>query len=665
MPDIKQLLSEMKKKETLRNSQLEELDAEMKRIDLREETETERFITGMEEDRTAGVYNHITDGKFQQLINEQKVKIEEKYNSQRAELKQQIEEAKKKHMEEKTNDYKQISAEIKDYHLEMVLKVSEEQNKLAQIEAERDKKLQEINDKIKQKEAARTHLIMQNRNFMDVETNEKLGEINSLEIEIEKLKDQKEAITNEYSIKIEEQNKTKEYYLQQKERASKLLGSVILSEKSIDEIYSMLYDAEPEREEEQEPIVETPEQEEQEQEQETPEQDAETIAQDIFRQLSEKDKEDLVVNMADLAIVYSFSDMWEQYINLPDATRKAVENKVREMCAKELEIETPTQETSEQEEPVLQAPAPDALESEEPTQKTPAQEPQTQGTTEHETFWDRIKRFAEERDGETVDTEEIGTPVAEGPKAPIDKIAVYIRTSGSQLAITRKGKTEWEAGRTPLDQARLKDIEVEIDSNLLEEAKEIGDEYVIRGILLELEGNEREEQLRKYISTLKGEYTENLPFKLNYYLKDVRKAGLSKDERKALLDNAKKVRDLNKTIEQETGVENALGEVEVPLLTKAKWLWQDSKIGKWFSRNLLPKGRDNEQREEQHQTEETEAVVEQEEAVQEEPGVEFDRLGNRITRTPEEISADEVAKMFYTPDEQTLENPSQDGESLE
>lgn len=241
MEQLKQLLSDMKKKEELRTNATVELNAEMARIDLRQETETERYMTGIKEDINAGIYNHITAGKMNQLIDEQKVQIEEKYNAEREDLNKKLEELNKKNSEEKTADYKKISAAINEYHLDMVLESNKAQKDLEKLESERDKKIQEIESNIKQKEAQRTHLIMKNRRYMDVETSVDLGEINSLELEIEKLKDEKDAIANEYSVQIEKQNEVIKQCLEQKERAAAFLGKIILSEKTIDEISNILF----------------------------------------------------------------------------------------------------------------------------------------------------------------------------------------------------------------------------------------------------------------------------------------------------------------------------------------------------------------------------------------------------------------------------------------
>lgn len=277
--ELKKLLKDLKGKETLRKDALDEINAEMARIDLREETETERFIgeenkpSGIYDDIGAGLYNHRTEGQMQKIIDEELRKIKEKYDAQRAELGQKIEETKRQHEEEKSNDYKKLSSAIKDYHLDMVLEVNKENEKLSEIESERNGKLEEIDKLIAEKEAERTHLMVKNRDFMDIEASSISGDIRFLGEEIERLKAQREGVNDEYVPKLKAQSDTVQYCNQQKERASKFLGSIILSEKSIDEIYEILFQKEKKKEQNQaEQNQEQQSQEQQNQEQQNQEQ---------------------------------------------------------------------------------------------------------------------------------------------------------------------------------------------------------------------------------------------------------------------------------------------------------------------------------------------------------------------------------------------------------
>jgi len=258
--ELKKLLKDLKEKESSRKGALDEINAEIKRIDLREETESERFAGerdkdgnwlkrgGIYDDIKAGVYNHITEGQMQKVIDEELRKIKEKYDGERTQLSGKLQETQKRHEEEKQADYKLISAAIKDYHLDMVLEVNKENKKLSEIESERNGKLEEIDKVIAEKESERTHLIMKNRDFMDIEASEAAADIRALGEEIERLKAQKASVNDEYVPRLKAQSDAVQYCSQQKERAAKFLGSIILSEKSIDEIYEILFGKEKKKE---------------------------------------------------------------------------------------------------------------------------------------------------------------------------------------------------------------------------------------------------------------------------------------------------------------------------------------------------------------------------------------------------------------------------------
>lgn len=262
--ELKKLLRDMKENENTRKNAISEINAEMSRIDLREETETERFIGtkdekgnlrkdgGIYNDINAGLYNHITDGQMQKIIDEELKKIKAKYDAQRVELNNKLDDTKKQQEKEKANDYKEISSAIKEYHLDMVLEVNKANKALVLLETERNEKLKELDEKIAKKEAEQTHMIMKNHNFMDIESSQASVDIRALGQDIEELKATREMLDKEYGSKLEAQSNTVKYYSEQKERAGKFLGSIILSDKSIDEIYELLFDKDVEQEVEQE-----------------------------------------------------------------------------------------------------------------------------------------------------------------------------------------------------------------------------------------------------------------------------------------------------------------------------------------------------------------------------------------------------------------------------
>lgn len=258
--ELKKLLRDIKENENTRKNAISEINAEMSRIDLREETETERFIGtkdekgnlrkdgGIYNDINAGLYNHITDGQMQKIIDEELKKIKAKYDAKRVELNNKLDDTKKQQEKEKANDYKEISSAIKEYHLDMVLEVNKANKALVLLETERNEKLKELDEKIAKKEAEQTHMIMRNHNFMDIESSQASVDIRALGQDIEELKATRETLDKEYGSKLEAQSNIVKHYSEQKERASKFLGSVVLSDKSIDEIYELLFDKDVEQE---------------------------------------------------------------------------------------------------------------------------------------------------------------------------------------------------------------------------------------------------------------------------------------------------------------------------------------------------------------------------------------------------------------------------------
>lgn len=263
---VKGLLRELQSKENSRKDALDEINAEMERLDFKEDTDKEKFAGkrdkegnwlkdgGIYDDINAGLYNNITEGQIQKIIEEELVKINEKYDAQRAALNEKLEESKKQHEEEKVSDYKQINSAIKEYHLDVVLEANKANKVLTEMETEKNNKLKALDEKIAEKEAKQTHLIMRNRKFMGVEATQESLDIRALGQEIEELKATRETIDTEYASKIETQNKNVQYYIQQKEKSAKFLGQIRLSEKSIDEIYQILFGEEKQNQEPDEQV---------------------------------------------------------------------------------------------------------------------------------------------------------------------------------------------------------------------------------------------------------------------------------------------------------------------------------------------------------------------------------------------------------------------------
>ena len=278
---LKQLFRELQDRENTRKEESDSLKARIEQFN----DQMMRFESGMEQDIANGFYKDTPEDKLQQLIEDEKNKMRTKYDNEDNQLSKRLEETKKQHQQQKLSDYDKINSAIKEYHIDMILELNKANRKLAKIEAERDSKLNEIDEKISQKEseqkskieeldkeisrkeAERTHQIILNRDFTDVEANTK---IKILEEEIERLKYQKdsigdndvaqikaerESINNEYEAKLEEQNKSVQYYSQQKERAALFIGKIFLSTKSIEEIEHILFEGEEVKVEPEQPEV--------------------------------------------------------------------------------------------------------------------------------------------------------------------------------------------------------------------------------------------------------------------------------------------------------------------------------------------------------------------------------------------------------------------------
>lgn len=259
---------------------LRELKEELDRFDFQKtrfDDQMKKFDDGMKQDIADGLYKNTPEDKLQKLIEDEKNKIREKYNNQNNELSDENREK----LEESV--YKQISSAIKDYHLDMVLEVNKANKVLTNIEAERNFKLQEMDKKIEEKEkekqekineidkkisqieAKQVHLMYYNsKNQSDAERDMQalafVQEINELKFqrdsisneEIDLLKQERDNTEEKYNNELKEQSDMVKHYSQQKERAAKFLGSVILSEKSIDEIQEILFEKEQEQEQENE-----------------------------------------------------------------------------------------------------------------------------------------------------------------------------------------------------------------------------------------------------------------------------------------------------------------------------------------------------------------------------------------------------------------------------
>ena len=208
----------------------------------------------------------------------------------------------------------------------------------------------------------------------------------------------------------------------------------------------------------------------------------------------------------------------------------------------------------------------------------------TEPTTEPEKTEPTTEPEKAEQPTEPKKTEPTTEPGKTEPKVEQEKIEeMQIRTdaNGTTANIQRgKGtnsKTDW--GR----RTRLTDKVENVTNGQLKEAYnkaiELGDKFVAREILKAVYDkritiDEAKEQLTTYTDILnedKDPADKDNRLSISYDLRGLRKAGLEDDERKKLIANAKKAKDIG-LVDKEN--------IKAPLYIKAMWKAQD--IGNWF-----------------------------------------------------------------------------------
>lgn len=255
--ELKDLLSSIKEQEDVRRQGIDELNAQADRLKIREQDEVERFENGMREDIGNGLYNNHTDGYMQRIIDKEVALIREKYVSQNEELSQKLSEARIEGIRAREADYSKITSETNNYYVNLILKSVNAKNEYEKFKSEKTPLIEEIEQKIADLDAERTHLIMRNREFTNEEANLRIVAIQQ---DIDALQSEKGQIEQE----LLEQLQNVEKLEAQKQKVGEFIAQTRLSEKSIDEIYQMLFDEELKKvekksEPESEPTPEEPE----------------------------------------------------------------------------------------------------------------------------------------------------------------------------------------------------------------------------------------------------------------------------------------------------------------------------------------------------------------------------------------------------------------------
>lgn len=235
--ELKDLLSSIKGQEDIRRQGIDELNAQADRLKIREQDEVERFENGMREDIGNGLYNNHTDGYMQRIIDKEVALIREKYVSQNEELSQKLSEARIEGIRAREADYSKITSEVNHYYVNLILKSVNAKNEYEKFKSEKTPVIKEIEQKIADLDAERTHLVMKNRELTDEGINLRIAAIQQ---DIDTLQSEKGQIEQG----LIEQWQNIEKLEAQKQKVGKFITQTRLSEKSIDEIYQMLFDEE-------------------------------------------------------------------------------------------------------------------------------------------------------------------------------------------------------------------------------------------------------------------------------------------------------------------------------------------------------------------------------------------------------------------------------------
>ncbi len=233
--ELRDLLSSIKEQEDVRRQGIDELNAQVDRLKIREQDEVERFENGMREDIGNGLYNNHTDGYMQRIIDKEVALIREKYVSQNEELSQKLSEARIEGIRAREANYSKITSEVNHYYVNLILKSVNTRNEYEKFKSEKTPLIKEIEQKIADLDAERTHLVMKNREFTNEEANLRIAAIQQ---DIDTLKFQKGQIEQE----LLEQLQNVEKLEAQKQKVGEFITQTRLSEKSIDEIYQVLFD---------------------------------------------------------------------------------------------------------------------------------------------------------------------------------------------------------------------------------------------------------------------------------------------------------------------------------------------------------------------------------------------------------------------------------------
>ena len=240
--NLKNLLKEIIEQENLRNDKLQTANQRLETVRIQEETRIERFEQGFLQDVNSGVYN-MTDGQIKKELDEGKSKISQEFDNERATIREDIAKLQEENERENKNRNPRITNALNEYKAELITSEIELKRNIKNVEQEKNEKLQEIDKQKAEKQARYTHLIMKNRDVMDLH-HQDAGEITILAREIEDLNSQRNEISNTFDSQIANLKAQGEKLRSNLEKVNQFYSSVRLSDKTTKEIYEMLFEKE-------------------------------------------------------------------------------------------------------------------------------------------------------------------------------------------------------------------------------------------------------------------------------------------------------------------------------------------------------------------------------------------------------------------------------------
>ena len=254
--NLKILLTDIiKKQDTIKNMEL--ILNENKK---RQNDAVEKFEKEFKQDVESGIYPNMTDGQIARNINEGKESINRRYQVEQEELENKISELNEQEENEKDSQYNDIMTALSEYKDEMLKEQGDLENQVDNLEKQKNAELDTLSKEIQLEEAKLSHLMVQNRDTMDM-YNENTLEIMQLSDRIKELKEQAKSVDIKYNSQIVDLQKQLETFNTKISTVDQFFGKIDLKSKSPKEIYEIVFGdeqvlEEQEQEQEDEIVIE-------------------------------------------------------------------------------------------------------------------------------------------------------------------------------------------------------------------------------------------------------------------------------------------------------------------------------------------------------------------------------------------------------------------------